>query len=207
MIEFNRNIFSSNSFIVYYLLFVISLVSVTLLIRLLYIFMKPIHAAIALGSNLGDSRKTVKTAVEILNNTATITVKSISSWYQTAPVGPPQPDYINGCAIVELQPQYDTLKQNAHALHQILLKTEAKFGRVRRERWGPRTLDLDLLLLNQLILETPTLQIPHPRMAQRAFVLIPLAEIAPDWIDPVSGKAIAQLRETVDCTGVKKIND
>ncbi|MGB3402737.1 MAG: 2-amino-4-hydroxy-6-hydroxymethyldihydropteridine diphosphokinase [Microcoleaceae cyanobacterium] len=169
--------------------------------------MKSIHAAIALGSNLGDSLNTVKTAVEMLNNAKILTVKSVSSWYQTAPVGPPQPDYINGTAIVELQPQYNTLEQNAHALHQILLQIEAEFGRVRRERWGPRTLDLDLLLFDQLILDTPSLQIPHPRMAERAFVLIPLAEIAPDWTHPVSGKAIALMRETVDCTGVKKIHD
>ncbi|MGB3533465.1 MAG: 2-amino-4-hydroxy-6-hydroxymethyldihydropteridine diphosphokinase [Microcoleaceae cyanobacterium] len=168
--------------------------------------MKPINAAIALGSNLGDSLSTVKTALDILDKISAITVKSYSNWYQTAPVGPPQPDYINGCAVLTVQPQYDTVEQNAHALLQILLKIEAKFGRVRRQKWGPRTLDLDLLLFDQLILETPSLQIPHPRMTERAFVLVPLAEIAPNWIDPISQKAIAQLRETVDCTGVEKMH-
>lgn len=168
--------------------------------------MQPINAAIALGSNLGDSLTTVKTAIEILDNIPTIAVKSTSSWYQTAPVGPPQPDYINGCAILQIEPQYNSLEQNAHALHQVLLETEAKFGRVRRERWGPRTLDLDLLLFDQLILDTSTLQIPHPRMAERAFVLIPLAEIVPEWTHPIHKKAIAQLLETVDCTGVEKVH-
>ncbi len=168
--------------------------------------MPPINAAIGLGSNLGDSLSIVKTALDIFDKCSAIAVKSYSSWYQTAPVGPPQPDYINGCAVLTVHPQYDTLEQNAHALHQILLETEAKFGRVRRERWGPRTLDLDLLLFDQLILDTPRLQIPHPRMAERGFVLVPLAEIAPNWIDPISQKAIAQLRETVDCTGVEKIH-
>lgn len=167
--------------------------------------MKPINAAIALGSNLGDSLTTVKTALEVLDDVPGITVKSYSSWYQTAPVGPPQPDYINGCAVLTVQLQHHTLQQNAHALHQILLETEAKFGRVRRQRWGPRILDLDLLLFDQLILDKPHLQIPHPRMGERAFVLVPLAEIVPHWIDPISGKAIAQLLETVDCTGVEKM--
>ncbi|MGB5899195.1 MAG: 2-amino-4-hydroxy-6-hydroxymethyldihydropteridine diphosphokinase, partial [Geitlerinemataceae cyanobacterium] len=83
-----------------------------------------------------------------------------------------------------------------------LLAIEDKFNRVRQERWGPRTLDLDVLLFGDLILETPDLQIPHPRMNERAFVLVPLTEIAPDWIEPVSGKTIAQLVEKVDRSGV-----
>ena len=74
-----------------------------------------------------------------------------------------------------------------------LLEIEQLFGRVRRERWGPRTLDLDLIFYEDLILETPELQIPHPRCRERAFVLLPLAEIAPDWRDPVTGKTILQL--------------
>ena len=80
-----------------------------------------------------------------------------------------------------------------------------KFGRVRQERNGPRTLDLDILLFDDLILESPKLQIPHPRMQERAFVLVPLAEIAPNWREPVSGKAIAQLVQTIDCSGVIRL--
>jgi 2-amino-4-hydroxy-6-hydroxymethyldihydropteridine diphosphokinase len=83
------------------------------------------------------------------------------------------------------------------------LQTEAKFGRLRRERWGARTLDLDLLLFDDVRLDTPKLQIPHPRMTERAFVLVPLAEIAPDWIEPISGNAIATLVQTVDCSEVR----
>lgn len=154
--------------------------------------------AIALGSNLGDSRAILEAALEILAATPNITVKARSSWYQTVAVGPPQPDYINGCALLHVQ----TLPQQ---LLETLLGIEAKFGRVRRERWGARSLDLDLLLYDDLILHTPTLELPHPRMKERAFVLVPLAQIAPDWIEPVSGKAITQLMQAVDCSGVHQI--
>ena len=159
---------------------------------------KPARSAIALGSNLGDSLTILKDALEILAESPSITLKKYSSWYQTAPVGPPQPDYLNGCALLEvhLTPQ---------DLLETLLGIEAKFGRVRKERNGPRTLDLDLLLFDDLILDTPNLQVPHPRMRERAFVLVPLAEIAPDWVEPVSGKAIAQLVQTLDCSGVRRL--
>lgn len=158
----------------------------------------PKRSAIALGSNLGDSYTILENALKILEKTPGITLQARSSWYQTEPVGPPQPDYLNGCALlnVELTPQ---------ELIETLLRIEAQFGRVRQERNGPRTLDLDLLLFEDLILDAPNLQLPHPRMRERAFVLVPLAQIAPDWIEPVSRKAIAQLVQTVDCSGVRKL--
>ncbi len=155
----------------------------------------PIPAAIALGSNLGNSRATLEQALEILDQTPEITVTTYSSWYQTQPVGPVQPLFWNGCALLKVQ-------IDPHTLLQILLGIEQQFGRVRRERWGPRILDLDVLLFGDLILKTPDLEIPHPRMTERAFVLAPLAEIAPDWIDPVSGQTIAQLAENVDLSGI-----
>lgn len=156
------------------------------------------QCAIALGSNLGDSRAILEAALETLAKTPEITLLVSSSWYQTKAVGPPQPDYINGCALLHVQ-------KRPQLLLETLLGIEAQFGRVRRERWGPRSLDLDLLLYDDLIIKTPTLQLPHPRMRSRAFVLVPLAEIAPDWIEPVSGIAIAQLVQAVDCTGVNRI--
>lgn len=157
-----------------------------------------VHSAIALGSNLGDSRSILESALEILDQTLGITLKAQSSWYQTAPVGPPQPDYLNGCALLEVQ-------LTPQKLLSTLLKIEVQFGRVRQERWGPRTLDLDLLLFDDLILNLPNLQLPHPHLTERAFVLVPLAEIAPDWIEPISGKAIAQLVQRVDCSGVRRL--
>lgn len=156
------------------------------------------QCAIALGSNLGDCQGILEAALAILAATPNINIASKSSWYQTKPIGPPQPDYLNGCALlqVNLSPQQ---------LLATLLQVEVKFGRVRREKWGARTLDLDLLLYDDLILDTPNLQLPHPRMKERAFVLVPLAEIAPNWVEPVSGKAIAQLLQAVDCSGVTKL--
>lgn len=163
--------------------------------------MTPALAAIALGSNLGDRLATLNAALEALDHTAGIRVQARSGWYETQAVTSPeattpQPDYLNGCAL--LQVSLSPLQ-----LLEALLRTEAKFGRIRRERWGARTLDLDLLLFDDLILDTPKLQIPHPRMNDRAFVLVPLAEIAPDWIDPITGKSIDQLRQIVNCSEAK----
>ena len=90
---------------------------------------------------------------------------------------------------------------------EILLEIENQFGRERKERWGARTLDLDLLLYDDFILHTPTLQIPHPRMTQRAFVLVPLAEIAPDRVEPVSKLAMKELVKEVDCSGICLLTD
>jgi len=156
------------------------------------------RAAIALGSNLGDSCQILKSALETLDRFSGITVEAVSETYQTIAVGPPQPDYFNACAVLstDLEPQ---------ALLDTLLEVEAQFGRVRWERWGARLLDLDLLLFDDLVMEQPGLQIPHPRMVERAFVLIPLADVAADWVEPISGKAIAFLVQQIDCSGVQKI--
>lgn len=158
------------------------------------------QSAIALGSNLGDSRAILDSSLKILDQTPGISLELQSSWYCTEPVGPPQPDYLNGCALLKVE-------MNPPELLETLLAIEAKFGRVRQERWGPRILDLDLLWFDDLILETPKLTLPHPCLRERAFVLVPLAEIAPNWIDPISGKAIAQLVQEVDCSGVTKIEN
>jgi 2-amino-4-hydroxy-6-hydroxymethyldihydropteridine diphosphokinase len=156
---------------------------------------RKVRSAIALGSNMGDSLAILSSAIAYVVATPGIILESKSSWYKTKAVGPPQPDYLNGCILLQvgMVPQL---------LLKTLLEIENLFGRVRTERWGPRSLDLDLLLYDDLILDTPTLQIPHPRMRERAFVLVPLFEIAPDWIEPVSGYAIKELLKEVDCSDV-----
>lgn len=151
--------------------------------------------AIALGSNLGDSRAILAQAVETLAQTPGIILKAQSSLYQTKAVGPPQPDYLNAAAILQVE-------MTPPLLLAALLAIENKFGRIRTQRWGARSLDLDLLLYDDLIFDTPNLQIPHPRMCDRAFVLVPLAEIAPNWIEPISLKQIQELVKQVDCSDV-----
>lgn len=142
--------------------------------------------AIALGSNLGDSKATLTQALEGLDQIEGVTVLCRSGWYVSSPVGPIQPNYLNGCALLNVGLAPEILLDH-------LLEMENRFGRVRAERWGPRTLDLDLILYGQMQLDTPRLQVPHPRFRERAFVLLPLAEIAPEWIDPVTGNTVQQL--------------
>jgi 2-amino-4-hydroxy-6-hydroxymethyldihydropteridine diphosphokinase len=144
------------------------------------------QAAIALGSNLGDCRATLEAALAALDADPDVRLLRRSAWYRSAPVGPPQPDYLNGCAVLAVSLTPEELLQRLQA-------TEARFGRVRAERWGPRTLDLDLILFGDLILSGERLQIPHPRLQERTFVLVPLAEIAPDWIEPHTGRTVAAL--------------
>jgi 2-amino-4-hydroxy-6-hydroxymethyldihydropteridine diphosphokinase len=151
--------------------------------------------AIGLGSNLGDSQSILAGAIDRLRLHFQIEVVAVSSWYKTAPIGPPQPDYLNGCATLQtsLAP-LDLL----NVLHSI----ESEFGRVRQEVWGARTLDLDLLLYDDLIIDLPILQVPHPRMLERAFVLVPLSKIAPNAIEPRSGQSIATLCKQLEHSGV-----
>ncbi len=154
--------------------------------------------AIGLGGNLGDSQAILNGAIERLRIHPQIELLAFSRWYITAPIGPPQPDYLNGCATFET-------RLTPLDLLSVLQSIEAEFGRVRQEVWGARTLDLDLLLYEDRIIDLPTLKIPHPHMCDRAFVLIPLAEIAPDRIEPKSGESIATLAKKLECTGVKLI--
>jgi 2-amino-4-hydroxy-6-hydroxymethyldihydropteridine diphosphokinase len=159
----------------------------------------PRQAAIALGSNLGDVRATVEGALAELDDSPGIRLLRRSAWYRSTPVGPPQPDYLNGCAVLEVS-------LSPEALLERLLETETRFGRVRAERWGPRTLDLDLILFGDLHLDGARLQIPHPRLRERAFVLVPLAEIAPDWIDPLTNRTVASLaRQLPDDDGLERL--
>ena len=144
-------------------------------------------AYVALGANLGDPKATVLAAFAALANLPESRVARCSSLYRTAPVGIlSQPDFVNAVALLEttLAPE---------ALLDALLDIEARFGRIRRERNGPRTLDLDLLLYDDIELDLPRLTLPHPRLHLRAFVLLPLAEVAPDLAIPRRGTLAAWL--------------
>ncbi|MBL8416648.1 MAG: 2-amino-4-hydroxy-6-hydroxymethyldihydropteridine diphosphokinase [Dechloromonas sp.] len=144
-------------------------------------------AYVALGANIGDPTATVLAAFAALANLTDSRVVHTSSLYRTAPVGlTNQPDFINAVAMLEtgLAPE---------ELLDALLDLEARFGRVRRDRNGPRTLDLDLLLYNDIELDLPRLILPHPRLHLRAFVLHPLAEIAPELAIPGRGSVAAWL--------------
>jgi 2-amino-4-hydroxy-6-hydroxymethyldihydropteridine diphosphokinase len=152
--------------------------------------------AIGLGSNLGDSSSILDSTIDRLRIHPQIDLIAVSSWYLTAPIGPPQPDYLNGCATI--QTRLEPLE-----LLNILHSIESEFGRVRQGVWGARTLDLDLLLYDNLIIDLPNLQIPHPRMLERAFVMVPLSEIAPNWVEPRSGDSIAHLLDRLEYSDIK----
>ncbi len=145
-------------------------------------------AYIALGSNLGDRAATLLAAVRELNATAGVRVIKLSKFHDTAPVGGPadQPRFLNAAA--ELATTLDPAELLA-----ALLRVEQKFGRVRRDKDGPRTLDLDLLLYDDLIRPEPDPVVPHPRMHSRRFVLAPLAEIAAGASVPGVGKTVKDL--------------
>ena len=155
------------------------------------------NAYLGVGSNLGDRLGCLTEAVRQLHATPEVRVVTVSSIYETKPVGvTDQPDFLNGVVAIRtsLAPM---------ALLEVCLRIEAGLGRVRRERWGPRTLDLDLLWFAGVVMTAENLTLPHPRMAERAFVLVPLAEIAPQLV--VGGKAATVLAAGLDQTGLRKI--
>ena len=131
-----------------------------------------VRCYIALGSNLKNPLLQVQTAVNALAQLPDSILQSVSPWYQSKAIGPIQPDYINGAACI------DTTLTAIDLLHQ-LQRIENDQQRVRHQRWGPRTLDLDLLLYGDQIINCNELTVPHPRMTERNFVLYPLLDIAP----------------------------
>ena len=156
-------------------------------------------AAIALGGNLGDSVRILSEAIAVLDRLTGIEVAARSHLYRTAPVGPPQPDYLNACILINT-----TLSPSA--LLRELLATENQFGRVRQARWGARSLDLDLLFYGERILDIPGLTVPHPRLHERPFVLVPLSDIAPNWQHPILRKTTEQLLEQLSVSGVDRLD-
>jgi 2-amino-4-hydroxy-6-hydroxymethyldihydropteridine diphosphokinase len=150
-----------------------------------------VTAYVALGANLGDAASTLRNALQTLGRTPGIRVTKASSLYRTAPIDSSGPDYLNAVAEVAT-----TLR--APALLRALQRIENAAGRDRPYRNAPRTLDLDLLLYGSARIDSPELTVPHPRMWARAFVLVPLAEIAPHLVtgqglSAVAGQVIERL--------------
>jgi len=153
-----------------------------------------VGVAIALGGNLGNTQQVLFDAIKVLHSSSGIAVTAESAFYKTSPIGPPQPDYLNACVLADT-----TLAPKA--LLARLLAIENQFGRVRKERWGARSLDLDLLFFGDQIIDFPQLTVPHPRLHERAFVLVPLADISPNWPHPVFGKTTVQLLNQLSADG------
>ncbi len=140
---------------------------------------------VSLGSNLGDRQANLEQALRLLASEAVHVVRR-SSWYETDPVGyADQPAFLNLVVEVRTILEPRALLLRAHAV-------EAALGRVRTIRWGPRAVDVDLLLYGRRVVEEPDLVVPHPRMRERAFVLVPLHEVAPDLVLP-DGTPVAAL--------------
>ncbi|HEX5694691.1 MAG TPA: 2-amino-4-hydroxy-6-hydroxymethyldihydropteridine diphosphokinase [Arenimonas sp.] len=161
----------------------------------------PVPAWVALGGNQGDVPATFDAAVEVIGASDGIELLGRSGNFRTPAWGrTDQPDFINGVFSIRttLAPQ---------ALLALLLATERRFGRMRADeagRWGPRTLDLDLLVYGDQCLRLPDLELPHPRLQERAFVLVPLAQLAPGLVVPGQGRVDALLAR-VDATGIEAI--
>jgi 2-amino-4-hydroxy-6-hydroxymethyldihydropteridine diphosphokinase len=156
---------------------------------------------IALGGNVGDVRATFKKAIANICGMAQAALLARSSDYATPPWGEAnQPRFVNAC--IEIETALDP-----HALLFTLQKVEQKFGRDRskEQRWGPRTLDLDLIAYDDVRLDRPELTLPHPRLFKRAFVLVPLAEIAPDRM--IAGRRVSEALAMLSIDGIERLLD
>ncbi len=154
---------------------------------------------IGLGANLDDPRRQILDALVELEQLEGCAALRASSLYASLPMGPPdQPDYINAVAEMECRLPPEILLDALQIL-------ENRHGRIRRQHWGPRTLDLDLLLFGERRIDTPRLKIPHPGLTERAFVLLPLAELmGEEWRIPGVGR-LGDCLERVDLAGVRRL--
>lgn len=147
-------------------------------------------AYLGLGTNLGQKKENLEKALEILNSHGSVQVLKVSSFYETDPMGYENQDkFLNAAVVCETS-------MGPYELLDFIQEIEKALKRVREIRWGPRTIDVDILLYDSLeLLDEPRLIIPHPRMVEREFVLAPLSEIAPEMVHPGTGKSIALLLE------------
>ncbi len=156
------------------------------------------RAYIALGSNLGDRRAYLEQAIAALTEIPEIEVVAQSRFIETVPVGPgKQNHYLN--AALEISTEF-----TPNRLLEALLRIERKLGRIRNEKWGPRTIDLDILFYDDLIVDEPKLRIPHPHLQEREFVLEPLCDIAPTLEHPASKHTMSELLAHLRSTSAPK---
>ncbi len=142
---------------------------------------------IGLGSNLGNRKENITKAIEKLSKTSGIELVKQSSLIETEPYGKlDQPDFLNCVILVKTD-------INPEHLLEICNKIENDLGRIRKEKWGPRTIDLDILFIDDYVIHTPDLVVPHPEVHLREFVLTSLNEIAPDFVHPVLNKTIKEI--------------
>ena len=152
---------------------------------------------LGLGSNLGQRLAHLRGAVEQLQRHAQIT--AVSALYETDAIGPAQPDYLN--AALRLRTEL-----SAARVLELALEIERAAGRVRLERWGPRTLDLDVLFIVGQTVDQPGLVVPHRELTRRAFALLPLLDVMPDALDPNTYEPYSKLALTLDRTGVREVS-
>ena len=160
-----------------------------------------VRAFVGLGANQGDVEMTLAEAIWALDGLPQTSVRQQSPWFRSPPWGrTDQPEFTNG--VVELQ-----TRLVADELMQRLLEIEVRFGRVRSDddRWGPRTLDLDLLVYGDQVIDIPGLQVPHPGVPVRAFVLLPLSRIAPSLEIPGQGR-VDEMLARLDSTGLRELD-
>jgi 2-amino-4-hydroxy-6-hydroxymethyldihydropteridine diphosphokinase len=157
-----------------------------------------VKAYVGLGSNLGDRAAYLLLGLSALSRLPETRLLRLSPVYETDPVGPPQPPYLNMVAELETE-------LSPKGLLAEMLRVEKALGRERRERWGPRTLDLDLLLYGDLVLEEAGLSVPHPRLHERAFVLVPLLDLLPEGRHPLLGQSFAELLASLDASSVRPL--
>jgi len=155
-------------------------------------------AAIGLGSNVGDRLGALRRALSLMKRKGIEIIKK-SDVFETPPVGlTEQPKFLNACVLVKTS-------MDPQLLLAQLKGIEAAIGRQNRGHWGPREIDLDILYIDDLVIREGELEIPHPRMHERAFVLVPLSQISPQWRHPILGKTVEELTREVSSSGIIRI--
>lgn len=164
--------------------------------------LRPLRKVVfGIGSNLGDRHENLAEAVSMLRGTPGLEVVAVSPVYETAPVGGPadSPDFLNAVVVAETVQSAEAMLARIEAIEEVA-------GRVREVHWGPRTLDVDIIVYGDKVIDEPQLTVPHPRAHERAFVLAPWADIDPEATIPGRG-TVRELLAGLDTTGVRRLEE